>query len=306
MADEPIALATNLNKDEIVFPCHMSQKLDGIANRINVEADITRQGKSLVSIDHIKDIFKSLGIQKEWNFIGELYVPGVPFKTGGGIIRRKKADPRIKFMLYDVMNTGFPNDEFEKRLRYINSIYRHIESTYPNNPTITLPKHGKIVNDWDEVEAHYQYMIKEAGKKAYYPEGYVLRNLYGASTLWSQGKRTLGMQRFKGKPTADLRVVGVSEATANKHIKFLGEEFVPGEGLRAVGRIDVEFKGEISGIGPGKLTHKERRYYWENPEQLVNHIIECEYMRDDSYKGIREGTFQRVRDDKNEPDTELV
>lgn len=71
-----------------------------------------------------------------------------------------------------------------------------------------------------------------------------------------------------------------------------------------VGRLDVLYKGKVVGVGPGALTHKERKDLWESVrkgEQKIA-IAEIKYMPDDTYEALRQATFVRWRPDKETPD----
>jgi hypothetical protein len=69
-----------------------------------------------------------------------------------------------------------------------------------------------------------------------------------------------------------------------------------------IGRINCWYKGQIIGVGPGKLTHAERRELAKAPMVLTgyNRIAKVQYKKDDSYEALRQPTFQCWRDDKDE------
>jgi hypothetical protein len=70
-----------------------------------------------------------------------------------------------------------------------------------------------------------------------------------------------------------------------------------------VGRIIADFHGTEIGVGPGKLSHAERRKLWVNREH--NHgVATIKYKRDDSYTALRQPTFQHWRPEKTEPSYE--
>ncbi len=114
--------------------------------------------------------------------------------------------------------------------------------------------------------------------------------------------RSWGMMRYVVHPTIDLRVVGVEEATAKKRMKFLGQWYEKGDGLGAVGRIVVSYKGNEIGVGPGAMSHADRRFFWSNQSDLVGQIIKIKYKRDDTYEALRQPTFVAIHPDKTTPD----
>ena len=114
--------------------------------------------------------------------------------------------------------------------------------------------------------------------------------------------RSWGMMRYVEKPTIDLRVCGFLDAKANKDMVFLGERYSKGVSLGAVGKIICEYKGGSIGVGPGCMTHKERRCYFMHPEKLIGQIIKVQYKHDDSYNALRQPTFVCIHHDKTTPD----
>ena len=307
MANEPIALTKNIDFKKVRFPCFVSEKIDGIAVRINSDGNITRQGKALESIPHIQELFDHFVKQPGWNIVGELYVEcGMPFKEASGIIRRQQPDSRIKLMMYDIFHEEHSNIDFQERLKHIHSFADQVRfATSGSNyeECITYPKMGQIVKSKEELDTWFDSVKRIAQRDGYYPEGYVVRNLEGEDTHWAEGKRTWGMMRHKDKPTKDLVVVSVEEATANKDMVFLKENYTEGQGLGAIGRINVQYGDLVIGVGPGRMAHAERRAYWYNQDKFVGKIVEVEYMHDPSYEALRQPTYQRIRHDKTEPDT---
>jgi hypothetical protein len=81
-----------------------------------------------------------------------------------------------------------------------------------------------------------------------------------------------------------------------------------------VGRINVIYKGKKTGCGPGKLTHPERTKLWaawvaggqQWADDAPKIIATIKAKRDPSYTGLRPPTFQHWREDKTEPNDEVI
>jgi DNA ligase-1 len=43
-------------------------------------------------------------------------------------------------------------------------------------------------------------------------------------------------------------------------------------------------KGQIITVSPGNMDHPMRKHYWENPNELVNHVIKFKFFP----KGIKD------------------
>lgn len=317
-----IMLATSYDPDKLTFPIEVSVKLDGVAADFyktpNGWVAQSRQGKPLPSTAHIIRYLNTRFKDTEDNthIVGELTVMGVDnFKDAGGIIRRQEEDRRIILNIYDVYRIGFENESYETRIGRIKKILDwsnqgcHITDGTVTWSFIKRVPVSTVVQNMQQLSKQFSGVEKlMASSNAF--EGFVLRCLRGPDSRYKIGKRSRGMMKYKPKPTLDLEVIRFEEATANKTMTFLGEAFNKGDGLRAVGRIVVEYKGQEIGVGPGTLTHAERRDLWERYTQSEHYglgtlkgkglIAEVEYMLDNSYEALRQPVFKRWRTDKSE------
>ena len=294
MAKDHMILAVNYvpgKMPDVYFPAAVTEKYDGVAGRFTYSKAIdqvlamSRQNESIESVQHIKDwLLHKLPPQRE--LIGELYIPDTPFKDLSGIVRRFVCDSRIVLMIYDyVVYEGFEGLTYEQRMeKCMQELGPHM--TQPDRPVWFMPT--KIVNDGTEID-ECMAAVKAANPKA---EGIVIRPCHHSDSVYKLG-RSKGLIRWKPEPTIDLQVDGFDEAK-DKHGLCMG----------MVGRVNVRYKGKVIGAGPGKLTHAERKYLWENrfAIQLENRIAEFKYMEDDTYEALRQPTFQRWRPDKTVPD----
>jgi len=316
-----IMLARSFDANKIDFPAEVSVKLDGVAADFyktdNGWACQSRQGKPLPSTAHIiSALNKSLKeIPTNTHIIGELTVVGVDdFKDAGGIIRRKEADERIVLNIYDCYVAGAEAEIYFDRVKRIKEIMNRCSCRVDKGPITwslvrRVPVRG-IVHSLHELQPYLDAVPDMMDTSALY-EGLMIRSLAGPNSRYNIGKRSWNMMRYKFTPTLDLEVVRFEEATANKSMTFLGTHYKEGDGLNAVGRIVVLYKGSEIGVGPGTLTHVERRELWENyiglnkPDLTGKGLIaEVEYMLDKSYEALRQPVFKRWRKDKKEASEE--
>ena len=89
--------------------------------------------------------------------------------------------------------------------------------------------------------------------------------------------------------TMDLPVVRVDRGT--------------GRNKDRLGKVYVDFKGNEVGVGSG-FTDEQRDYFWNNPEEILNKIIEVKYKEEtknkDGTESLQFPVFVRIRDDKSE------
>lgn len=321
MSDSEIMLAKTYDETKVTFPAEVSIKLDGVAADFyktpNGWICQSRQGEPLLSVTHLIDCLNDEMDDDEYNglhIIGELTVMGVPeFKTAAGIIRRKVEDKRIVLNIYDsyLPNT---NEYYEARVERIEDMLVELGRFFEEDGNVhyrlfqRVPVCG-IAESHVDLDVHFD-SIKGMMAQSPLFEGFMVRPLRGIKSVYNVGKRSINMMRYKPKPTLDLRILSFEEATANKDIEFLGEEFKAGDGLRAVGRIVCAYQGAKIGVGPGCLTHVERRELWTRYTTMLargekfedkNIICEVEYMLDDAYAALRQPVFKRFRLDKVEP-----
>lgn len=257
------------------------------------------------------DVILPKGIQ----LIGELHIPGAPFKESSGCVRRDAQCPELALGIWDVVFLNEPDlgyaDRFLKVLNVLRELYEN-----SNGLIFTIPSKVIMVGSTGDAEKvvkdYYEHLrvmykdrvlkfrpetpLREVGE----PEGVIARL---AGETYRRG-RSWGLQRYVPKPTADLRVKGLIEATANKSMTFLNCQYEESQGLSAVGSLLVDYYGELVKVGPGAMSHVERRQYWCNPEMIVDKIIQVQYKADPTYNALREPTFMCLRLDKDKSECE--
>lgn len=304
MANESIELYKPYTPKKLVFPAAAQQKLDGVPVKFK------NIGGHIVALSRQNEVYKSLGRFTEHvrpllltsgsSFTGELYIPGVAFKELSGIVRRQseQATEKLRCFVFDfdILGVGsYPWATRHKHFTQALAAYLGASGMGPGDCPIQLMP-SVICHTELDVERAWS-VVQQANPNA---EGIVLHSI---SKQYSPGKRVWTTQKLKPEPTIDLRIVRVVEATANE------TDGGPPRGtpLGMVGRLEAEFTGadgstSIIGIGPGSLTHPERRALWLERDYIrsVGRIAEIKYMRDDSYNALRQPTFVRWRDDKTD------
>ena len=75
-------------------------------------------------------------------------------------------------------------------------------------------------------------------------------------------KRTKSLLKVKRFYTYDLEVVGVEEGT--------------GRNKGTLGALVVQYKNNTVNVGSG-FTDEERRYYWNNQDEIIGRVIEVKF-----------------------------
>lgn len=89
---------------------------------------------------------------------------------------------------------------------------------------------------------------------------------------------------------ATTNALGHTERSSSKEGKV-------GKGMLGAIQAHHSTFGDIE-IGPGEMTHEERKYFWEHPEELVGKTITFKYFPFGVKDKPRFPTFKCVREDE--------
>lgn len=306
MANETIELLKNYEPKKMQFPAYFGEKLDGVPVRIYGSVAqpfaLTRQGEEVIGIDHIIEAARPM-LKAGASITGELYIKDVPFKDLSGMVRNHRDEPSLVLHVFDAnLNPGHDQTYDRRWQDFKQALW---EQEVLNIGTTMLPIRPIFmitVNDAAQAEHEFDFLMQVAPKA----EGAVL---HSKAKLFQPGKRCWGTQRMKPQPTIDLQVESYEEATD-----------ALGNGKKMVGRINVFYERQtagprdtvittknVIGIGPGALSHEDRRMLWREQElsAAAPGIIEVKYMPDPTYDALRQPTFVRFRPDKETADVHV-
>lgn len=296
MANETIELVhSKYEPKKLRFPVLFQEKLDGVPVKFeNVGGRITartRQNEIVTSCDSIGDTLSLILLSEGDVVVGEIYERGVAFKTISGRVRSTKEDIPLSYALCVFDGHIAPMSADDNYIDRYKTIWRAVMTVDVDTDIKMIP--AKLCHDALEVDEALAALMAGQPKA----EGAVVHSI-GQS--FQPGKRPASTQKLKPKPTLDIRVLRFEEAVSGKD----------GSGLGMVGRVVCELlepggkRSEI-GVGPGKLTHKERTELWlANQDSFFAtvRIAQVEYMLDATYDALRQPTFQCWRPDKLEPE----
>ena len=296
--------------------CYLSEKVDGVPGIFQKGKPVlSRQGKPITSVEHINGVMQEYlpeGIQ----VIGELHIPGEPFKVSSGKVRKGMPCYDIQLGIWDVVDLNNPGLSYGERMNYLADKLYFDQRILMSKDIWEIPRVLLQVSSSEfaeeYVKVYYDSVVNPRYKERISKlrperpvesfgdaEGVIVRP---ACYSYSTG-RSWGLMRYVPKPTLDLKVVAVEEATANRPMSFLGEPFDKGMGLKAIGAFLVKYKDNtIVKVGAGCMSHGERRFYWENLNLIIGKIIEVEYKKDPTYDALREPIFKCIRNDKDKAD----
>ena len=280
-----------LNGGEKIF---VSRKLNGTRCAFVGGKCLTRQGKKYIGLNHIiSDLNRLVGSN---TFIdGELLYKNkeglsdsVAFQKGTGIAMSKENDKtELKLVVFDM----FPLDEFWSGKS---------KESYSIRKNHLLKLKGRIAelgsNNIEIVKMCYEgYDHSEIWKWLDYAEQHDWEGIMINLDTPYECKRTKNLIKVKKFKEIDLRCVDVNIANSGKY-----------KGL--MGSITCKYGDSTVDIGSG-FDDEKRRYYTDNPDEILNHIISIKYKEEtvnkNGGKSLQFPIFVSCRFDKNIADDEV-
>ena len=192
-------------------------------------------------------------------------------------------DKNFDYVVFDIENSNvlegtLGTKKYTERRSIVENLFKDLELS-----NVSLAKEWIISNDEigrEEIRKIYDIHIK-AGE-----EGLIIKH---PNSLY-ECKRSKSWIKMKEILSADLKVIELIEGTG----KIAG----------TLGAIKCEFStGETVFVGSG-FTENLRNYYWNNPENILNKIVEIEYNAKTTDKQGKKSLFlpifKVVRIDKTE------
>ena len=250
---------TKLNGNEKIF---ISRKLNGTRCAFIGNKCMTRQGKEYKGLDHIiADLQKLVGTD---TFVdGELVYKNkeglsdsAAFQLGTGLAMSKSEDKSdLKLVIFDI----FPLDEFWQGKSKQTYSERH-KRLKELEVEIVMEE---LEENLEVVEMFYDgYDHSEIWKWLDFAENHDYEGCIVNLDACYECKRTKNLLKVKRFYTYDLEVVGVEEGT--------------GRNKGSLGALVVKYKDNTVNVGSG-FTDEERRYYWDNQDEIIGRVIEVKY-----------------------------
>lgn len=293
MSNSTIMLSKPLDEDRLCGGkfVMMSEKLDGVPVVIYMDPSgavvvaKSRQDKYIYSIQHIlKVAFEYLKDHPDERIVGELYIPGVPFKDISGKVRSNSPQPDLRLYVYDLWIPGV-DESF--RDRYSKAL---VSFPYTDDSDVLIkcvsPLHQQVYH-----AGSAKFLLDHLNPDA---EGVMVRLLDGPDSYYKT-ERSWGMQKLKRTNTEDFVVFSFNTAVSTN-----------GTSLNMIGSIVAKQAnlpecavGMLYTISAGALTHAERTEIYNNKAAYIGRTFEAKSMPDPSYTGLREPRFVRWREDRD-------
>lgn len=276
--------------DKVKGEFYVTLKLDGhrgiLIKENGAVSLFTRQGQSIDGLEQLLEEVKYL--PDNTVFDGEMLLVNDKnlhskdlYRETTKVLRKDGKKENVQLLVFDML----PLDEFKEGKSKDTYKYRRMRlellfSELSLDWIKLLPVLYKG-DDKDKVEV----VLKQVVDKGL--EG-VMVNLSNGYYKTSRSNMLLKVKKFQ---TVDLRCLSIEEGEG----KYKGK----------LGRINVEYKdGNIVGVGSG-FTDEDRTFYFNNPEEIVNKIVEVQFFEESNNESggvsLRFPVFLQVRNDKTEP-----
>lgn len=289
---------------KVPFPCAISPKIDGVRA---ANLDRTLRGRSLKTHKNIF-ITDEFSGGEFYGFDGELIAasvvdPLLVSKTSSMASTRDLLPPVYGWCLFDYATPETEKLGYLERYELLKKRVMEVTAANPRLAAFLLIVPVVVVNNmeqliqWEEswLDQGFEGLIGRALDKPY---------KHGRATA-NEG----GLWRIKRFIETEARVVSIVEGEKNTNEATVNEK---GNSSRSthkenmipngsVGNMQCElcedvwdpfsktgeplFKaGQIVTVSPGKMTEYEALHYFQNPDQLVNHIIKFKFFP----KGVKD------------------
>ena len=241
---------------------YITKKLNGTRCIYMNETLYARSGKEINGFQNIKDEIKQLGIN-DMVLDGELVRINRGnkiddednFRLSLSIINSKDRtadeEDKIEYVLFDILQTS----EFIKGKSTMIYSQRRKVLDGLNTKGLKHLRVTKVLYQGTYTRAKADKLLEMADQRGY--EGLML-NLDSPYEC----KRVNHLIKLKTFYSDDLRCIDVYE----------GEKDFQG----MLGGITVQFHNNTVNVGTG-FSVEQRQYYWNNPEKIINHIVEVKY-----------------------------
>lgn len=265
--------------------CVVNSYLNEQDTEVESEAKFySRNGKEISGLDAIEKVMCTLpnGV-----YDGELIADD--FNMTQSIIRTQGAKSNLVYNIFDyiddveeffdssIKEVGKP---YETRRNELNTIFQRINNEGVIGSVVKLvPVLGHFLYNKESV-MNYHDMIKSKGGEG------VMLNITDSKYVKDRTKQLIKVKAMK---TCDVICTGIEH----------------GEGRLAntLGYIVCDYKGYELRVGGG-FDDAARDYYFNNPDKIVNHLVEVQYFEEttnqDGTVSLRFPVFLQVRNDKDE------
>lgn len=273
-------LCCDADLSKLKFPILGLPKIDGVRG-IHITGSMTGRSLKPHGNLYVTEKYSSprcTGFDGEFSF-GDITGDSLCRDTTS-VMSRIQGEPKVFWNVFDYLREDLLDKPYIERHEELAAFAEVHSAWFAYEHIRVVP--FTILNSVEEVEGLYEHYLN----KGY--EGLILRDPQGRV---KSGRATVKEGAYlRMKPSSDkealvLRLVEAMENQNEAKVNELGrtersshKENKVGKGM--VGMLvckDLETGMEID-VGAGKLTHEERTFYWNNPDEMVGEYVKYRSM----------------------------
>lgn len=307
-------LACDWIEDRIKFPCLLQPKIDGVRS---LNRDGRLVGRSLKKHENTftTSQFSSLflhGIDGEMHLGEDIYNPDLCRLTSQAL-RTREGEPDIFWTAFDLYTETTKDMLYFERYQKLQEMIQRLPDSFKKRVKLV---ENIWVNSIDEILTIEDSWLEQG------LEGAIIRDPYQQYKHGRCGKTHMGAWRIKRFIEEEALVIGIEEGMHNANeakTNELGrtersthqENMIPNGlvgNLKCVLLKDVVdpntgkllfTKGTEITVSPGNMNHEMRKYYFDNPHEILQKIIKFKLFP----KGIKDKprfpTFVTIRNEND-------
>lgn len=284
-------LACDWHEEKLKFPCIVQPKLDGVHS-------LNRHGKCLGRSlkPHENRYVTELFSKPEYHgFCGEKIDADLGAthpdlcRITSGNLRRIEGEPNITWVLFDYVTEETKNLGYVQRMNALEDYTDSFNFDAPSNESILIIESTEVNSMEELLELENQYL--DLGY-----EGIIIRDPNAPYKYGRCGKTFMGCWRVKRFIEEEILVDKINEGMHNANEAKTNElgrtersthqENMQPNGLlgnmegTTIKDIHDPQSGELLipegsrvTVSPGEMDHKMRKFYFENPSEIVGHTI---------------------------------
>lgn len=280
------------------FPLLVSPKLDGFRALVLEDGKLYSKNLKLIRNEFIQNWFSAvLPPELLAGLDGELIV-GPP--TGGSVINRtssgvtaRAGEPDFTYWVFD--NWMAEDDTFQNRLRFAGA--------QAKSPA-AVRRVKQVPHRWVKTMEELEQAEREYLEQGY--EGIMLRDPAGRYKYGRSTEREGLLWKFKRFTDFEFVITGLEEADLNLNEATVDELGRTKRSSAKAGKVPKGMIGTLIGrrmdtgaqvrVGPGNMTHAQRVYYWNHPDELLEQIGVAKVFEYGAVDADRFPTFKCIRD----------
>lgn len=301
-------LAVDIQEDKLKFPLYVSPKIDGVFMLVQNAKAYARSLKP-----HENKYITALYSNPDFEGLrGELIAGDNPRAEGlcrntSSASSRIEGQPETTWCCFDYVTTETVNLPYSERYLLMLDKVTRLQHKYSFIKYVAANQ----VDNFDNY-LYFKNMYLEQGF-----EGLIARDPTLVHKEGRSSKVKAYVWRFKPYLDAEILVTGITEGNSNQNTAEVNElgntrrssakgGLVPNgtvgslQGTLLADLVDfagkvIQVKGTVVTISPGEMTAAERKYYFENPAEIIGKIAKFKYMAFGLKDTARFPTFVTLR-----------